>query len=847
LAPECGFSFLIYLPDLSAGFSVRWSVQYSTNLLDAHHLMLYNTTEQHTNVRSFFCMAERVDRVGQQIGDYRLIRKVGSGSFGSVYLGEQTHEQTQVAVKILQAKLTQSQDLKEFINEARVMRLKHPHILPLLDFGVDEDDIPFLVMPYADGGTLRDRHARGTRLPLATVVSYVTPLASALSYAHSLHLIHRDVKPENILLGSNNEIWLSDFGIVAVALSTHSVGVQQSVGGTLPYMAPEQIQGKPRTASDQYALGILVYEWLCGKRPFQGTNVEIATQHIMVPPVPLREHLPTLASNVEQVVLTALAKDPKQRFASVEAFATALRSASQQLEPSKPLPTTPISFTPSMHAMPLAPIHDKTRELPNKQEAPATQISFPPPQGESASIMQPLITLPATPPVATISTKTNATFSAPQGATAPFQHQHQPQRPRISRRTKILLASLILLVMLASVLGISATIYFSTVRHQQATMQAANAAYNTYVSSNGIMFGFNAAHTHVNPYEQVLNPTNVATLTKLWSYHPSNAFSSSPPIVTGSSSPVVVNGVLYIGSDDGNIYALDSATGSQKGIYATGGSLLSSPAVVNGVLYIGTATGFASGDVYALDTVTGTKKWVYHASDDVSSSPTLVNGILYVGSDDGNVYALNSATGSKKWAYYAGDFIFSAPAVVNGAVYFGANNGNIYALDSATGKDKWAYHTGNAIFSSPTLANGVLYVGCNDGNVYALDSATSTKKWTYHTGNVISSSPAIANGVLYVGSNDGNVYALDSVTGAKKWVYHTGDAVSSSPTIANGVLYIGSNDGNIYALDSATGAKKWAYHTGGAISSSPTIANGVLYISSADGNVYAFHLAGGVA
>ncbi|GAC1362649.1 MAG: hypothetical protein NVSMB38_45470 [Ktedonobacteraceae bacterium] len=140
-------------------------------------------------------MTERTDRVGQQVGDYRLLRKLGSGGFGTVYLGEHTREHTQAAVKVLQAQLTQSKDLKEFINEARMVRLKHPHILPLLDFGVDEDDIPFLVMPYAPGGTLCDRHPRGTRLPLATVVAYVTPIASALHYAHSLHLIHHDVKP----------------------------------------------------------------------------------------------------------------------------------------------------------------------------------------------------------------------------------------------------------------------------------------------------------------------------------------------------------------------------------------------------------------------------------------------------------------------------------------------------------------------------------------------------------------------------------------------------------------------------------------------------------------------------
>ena len=139
-----------------------------------------------------------------------------------------------------------------------------------------------------------------------------------MQYAHDERLIHRDVKPENILLGPNDEVWLSDFGIVAVAHSTRSLDTEKP-GGTVPYMAPEQLRGKPRPASDQYALGIIVYEWLCGERPFGGTATEIAMQHFLEPPPSLREKMPAVTPDVEQVVLTALAKDPTARFASVQA------------------------------------------------------------------------------------------------------------------------------------------------------------------------------------------------------------------------------------------------------------------------------------------------------------------------------------------------------------------------------------------------------------------------------------------------------------------------------------------------------------------------------------------------
>jgi serine/threonine protein kinase len=161
-----------------------------------------------------------------------------------------------------------------FLSEARTLaRLRHPHIVRVLDFGVQEGT-PFLVMEYALGGTLRQLHPKGTRLPLQTVVSYVKQVASALQYAHKQRLIHRDLKPENLLLGPDQEIWLSDFGLAIVAHSVRSQPFQQTAG-TLAYMAPEQLQGHPTPASDQYALGVLVYEWLAGERPFSGPMTEL--------------------------------------------------------------------------------------------------------------------------------------------------------------------------------------------------------------------------------------------------------------------------------------------------------------------------------------------------------------------------------------------------------------------------------------------------------------------------------------------------------------------------------------------------------------------------------------------
>jgi serine/threonine protein kinase len=218
----------------------------------------------------------------------------------------------------------------------------------VMDFGV-ERETPFLVMDYAPNGTLRQRHPRGTTLPLAAILSYVKQVADALQYAHDEKFIHRDIKPENMLLGRRNEVLLSDFGIALIAQSSRYQHTYD-VAGTVAYMAPEQIQGKPRPASDQYSLAVVVYEWLGGDRPFHGSFTEVCTQHLFAPPPPLREKVPTITPAVEEVVMIALAKDSSQRFKSVQALATALEQASRvELPPGLPIQLSPSSFsTPSV-------------------------------------------------------------------------------------------------------------------------------------------------------------------------------------------------------------------------------------------------------------------------------------------------------------------------------------------------------------------------------------------------------------------------------------------------------------------------------------------------------------------
>ena len=316
------------------------------------------------------------DRLGQKLGNYRLIRLLGKGGFAEVYLGEHVFLNTPVAVKVLHAQLSR-EDMEKFLNEARtIARLMHPHIVRVTDFGV-EGETPFLVMDYAPNGTLHQRHPTGSVLQPALVASYIKQVAEGLQYAHNERLIHRDIKPDNMLIGRNNDILLSDFGIALVAQSSHYQNMQDVVG-TIVYMSPEQINGKPRPASDQYALATVAYEWLCGDTPFHGTFTELCTQHMYATPAPIQTKNSAISPELNSVLQTALAKDPHLRFGSVLAFANAFGQAVQTGKtpniPSPPL-ILPSSLADTQYSVPPSPTNAPYVAPPSLAD---TQYAIPP-------------------------------------------------------------------------------------------------------------------------------------------------------------------------------------------------------------------------------------------------------------------------------------------------------------------------------------------------------------------------------------------------------------------------------------------------------------------------------------
>lgn len=261
-----------------------------------------------------------------QMGLYRLRKSIGQGSHAEVFLGEHVYLYTEAAVKVWHAPLAQDQIRQSFVEARTLAHLVHPNIVRVLDFDI-ENTIPFLVMDYAPNGTMRKYYSPGICLPPTTVVSHVNELASALQFAHDARVIHRDVKPENMLLGRYGEILLSDFGI-AVTVSRPGTRRAHKAAGTALYVAPENIKKNPQEASDQYSLAAVAFEWLTGSPPFTApTTPAILVQHLYDPVPSLRAWVPTIPPAVEWVIQKALSKDPQDRFASVWEFAVALEEA----------------------------------------------------------------------------------------------------------------------------------------------------------------------------------------------------------------------------------------------------------------------------------------------------------------------------------------------------------------------------------------------------------------------------------------------------------------------------------------------------------------------------------------
>ncbi len=303
------------------------------------------------------------------------------------------------------------------------------------------------------------------------------------------------------------------------------------------------------------------------------------------------------------------------------------------------------------------------------------------------------------------------------------------------------------------------------------------------------------------------------------------------------STPLVHNGVVYVGAYDHNLWALDVKDGSLLWKFATDDGIGSSPAYAGGTIYVGST----DEALHAIDVRTGNRKWLFKTKGRIYTTPAPALGLVFFGSDDGNIYALRPGRTSARemWSFNLMSPIRSSPAVANERLYCGTDLGEFICMD-VSGDLRWRFETRRRVMSSPLVHEDLVYFGSDDWYFYALDTDQGYPIWRFRTKGPIVSSPAMGDGNIYFGSADGFVYAVEALGGREMWKYEVGEPVTSSPTLYGDAVYVGAVDGALYALHAQTGELLWRYQSEGPIISSPHAVDDIVYVGSDDHHIYAF-------
>jgi outer membrane protein assembly factor BamB/HEAT repeat protein len=324
---------------------------------------------------------------------------------------------------------------------------------------------------------------------------------------------------------------------------------------------------------------------------------------------------------------------------------------------------------------------------------------------------------------------------------------------------------------------------------------------------------FHRGPEHLGATESELRPP----LKALWIY------GTKGPIM---GSPVVADGVVFVGSRDGNLYAVDAKRGVEQWRLRTADRIESTPAVGPQAVFIGSH----DGKLYAAAKDSGRRLWQRDLNSPVRSSVTLANGRLFVGNRDGRVVALRPDSGELLWQAQTHGEVSSVPAASNGTLVVGSWDGGIYAHATETGEALWVRQTEGPVASTPAVEGKVVYSGSDDGHLYALNLRDGEIYWRVKLGSQIRSSPAVAHERVVVGLVDGRIVCLSAADGDPVWSAQTAEEVLGSAAIAGSVVYIGSKDGALHAFDLSTGEHLWRHQTAYGVYSSPAIADNVLYI-----------------
>ena len=834
-------------------------------------------------------------------GRYHILSRIGKGAAAEVYRAMDTRLGRPVALKVLrEASSDDPTFMRRFHNEARVIaRLSHPNIIVVYDYDSHEDKL-FIAMEYMPGPDLKAYLSERGQLPEDEVRSLGSQILRGLGAAHAVGIVHRDMKPHNVLLSSDGTPKVGDFGI---AKATEEPGLTSTgvLFGTPNYLAPEMACGEPVTArSDLYAVGVMLYEMLSGRLPFERDSpLGMVHAHAYEEPAPLSEVAQNVSPGMLAVVHKAMEKDPKHRFASAGEMADALIASGTQTPPPPPRLRPVTASGPQGQRLGPATAHAPSggRRIPvvplllllgflgfvaaallagrNGDRTPITASGTAPPERRTARV--PTSAAEAVAPVTPTSAGASARGRAPVDATAtPTDEPRPTEEPIIGSdseaeatatpvetneesqptATPTTPASIDVPDPTPTAPPVAPAVPDGAPADDDAVLYASSP------QGDGLNLREQPSNTAplvitVPPGEQVrsLGPIQRAADGSQWrevtyedrrGYLPADLLRPSrrAALENSYSRPASSNGTMFRGNlrRTGVYNAVGVEDfGGVKWRFQAGDRVSRGVTVALGVAYFGSVDKY----FYAVDAETGEQKWRFRTGGIPSASPAVAGRLVYFGNDDGFVYALDRETGRQAWAFDAGDRVPSAPAVSDGVVYFGSWNTYLHALDANNGEELWRFKTDGRIASSPAIAGGTVYVGSDDTYLYAVDIKNRQLRWRFKTGRRVYASPAVDGNRVYFGSYDGRFYAADAKTGARRWLVETGESIRSSAAVSRGRVYFGSGDGTFRAVDAATGDLAWEITTGGDVFSPPAVAGETVYFGGGDDALYAVDAASG--
>ena len=759
-----------------------------------------------------------------RVGGYRLEARLGSGGMGQVFLGSSL-EGRAVAVKVVHGSLAADQAFRvRFRREvAAAQAVSGAYTASVVAAGPD-DDPPWMATEFVEGPSLWQAVTSAGPLPVPSVWRLAAGLVEALQAVHSCGLVHRDLKPQNVLLSEDGPR-LIDFG-VCQALGDSAVTGTGLIVGTPPYMSPEQAKGKRAgAASDVFSLGCVLAFAATGTPPY-GNGQPAAVLYRIVHAAPA---LGGLGGELHDLIAACLAKPATERpslSALSRDIATGYGAGQDAAEPALAAPAGAGAVPePSWPDQVVSLIRDHQRpvdsqisaaaaEAPNtvtgvrrpgvaehpaaahwsaaaEQDAPGPDWS-----AEQDAAADSIASQPSDPAVPEVSADDAAPGAPPS----------RPD-PRLTRRR-------VLLGLSGGAAAGLAVLVREQLGHQTVAVHPA--------ASPGAKGSTAPGPSPDRPATTARRPGGL-----LWTASPDGGVRFGPAITSGVAC-VAANNVALCG--------LDAASGRTLWRQTIpGGSITWSLAAAGGTVYIVGNDGV----LYALRALNGAIRWKVGG---VFGGPSLANGAIYIASSLGNapLYALRATDGARLWSSNAinGGVVYASAA--GGFVFATGSFGSLSALRPSDGNELWTSRPGGGTQSNPVAAGGVVYVTGQDNRMYAIRATDGAPLWgTGDIGQMVL--PAAAGGTVYVVDNNGNLAALRARDGRRLWGTSLGGGVAQGPVAAGGAVYMVGNDGSLYAVNASTGAKTWKAVISGGAMAVPVAAGNAVYVATAGSRLDAVH------